>query len=95
MGIDETRKHNLSGTVDLDNLLAILQHPGIAQRGFRGACGNNLSADTQHRAIADEAKFFKFQAPARRGSTGRRVQSQELANVGKKQRVPGSMVGFP
>lgn len=82
MGIDEAREHNLSGAVDLHDLLAILQHPGIAQGVFGRARRNNLSSDAQHRAVTDEAKLLKFRAAARAGLRGGGAKSEQLANAG-------------
>ena len=44
VGIDESRQYNLSATIDLRDLLAILSQPRISQRIFRRTNRNNLAA---------------------------------------------------
>ena len=67
--------------VNLDNLLAILPDPGIAQRLFGIADRDNLPGDTQHRTIFDDGKFLQIEASAGTGSIGSGAQGEELANV--------------
>jgi len=57
--IDKPRQDNFARAVDLGNFLAILLQPGIAQRIFRGADGDDLTAEAQDRAIFDDAEFGK------------------------------------
>ncbi len=56
--IDEARQNNFARAVDLDNFLAILLQPRIAQGVFSRPDGNDLPAETQDSAVFDDAKFF-------------------------------------
>src|SRR5713101_7039269 len=64
VGIDEPGQNNLTLTVNLDDSLAILLEPGIAQRVFGVADGNNLPADTKDGSVFYDAEFAEFRAAA-------------------------------
>ena len=81
VGIDKSREDDLSLTINLDNLLAILPDPGVAQRLFGIANRDNLPGDTQHRTIFDHGKFRQIEASPGTGPIGTGAQGEELANV--------------
>ena len=70
VGIDEAGQHDLAFAVDLDDCLAILLQPGIAEGVFAFADGDNLSAEAEHGAVFDDAKFFEFWPAPRAGVAG-------------------------
>jgi hypothetical protein len=80
-------QNDLSRAIDLGNVLAILLQPGIAQRVFGRAHGNDLSAETQHRAVFDDAEFFEVGTAARSRPVGSTTQRDQLADVNEQQRV--------
>jgi hypothetical protein len=81
VGIDKSRENDLSLTINLDNLLAILPDPGVAQRISGPAYRDDLPGDTQHRTIFDYGKFRQIEASAGTGPIGTGAQGEELANV--------------
>ena len=72
MGIDEAGQNDFAGAVDLDDFLAILLQPGIAQGVFGRADGNDLPAEAEDSAIFDDAEFFEVGTAARAGLAGSR-----------------------
>jgi len=85
VGIHKTRQDHLPGAIDLNDLPAILRQPGIAQRIFRFADRDNLSAETQYCPILDDAQFLKFAAAPRSGIRGRSLQCEKLADRSQQQ----------
>ena len=51
--IDKTRQDDATAAVDLDDFLAILLQPRIAQRVFGAADGNNLAADAENGSVIE------------------------------------------
>ena len=86
MRIHESGKNDLACTIDLDDPLAILLEPGVAQRIFALANGDNLASDAKHGGVLDDAEFAEFCSAPRAGLSGRRSQRQELADVDQQQR---------
>ena len=87
MRVHESRQDHLAGAIDLDNFFSILPDPGIAQRVFSLAGGDNFLAHAQNCAILDDAEFLQVGAAARAGISGRRPQRQQLADVDQQQRT--------
>ena len=57
VGVHESRKHDLPLAVDLEDFLSVPLDPGIPQRIFCLADGDNLSRSAQYRAIFDDSQF--------------------------------------
>jgi hypothetical protein len=55
VGVHESGQYDLARAIDLDNFLAILSDPGITQRVFGFARGDNFFTHAQHRAVLDYA----------------------------------------
>ena len=87
MGVHKSRQDDLAGAIDLDNFLAVLPDPWIAQGVFTFAGRNNFLAYAQHRAILDDAEVLQRWAAARAVISGRRLQRQQLADVDEQQRT--------
>src|ERR1700733_8802592 len=85
MRIDKAGQNNFAGTVDLDNFLTILLQPGITQRIFGRANGNDLPAEAKDSSIPDDAEFSKVGTTARAGPVRRKLEREQLADVGEKQ----------
>ena len=51
-------------TVNLSELAAVLLEPGIAQRVFAFAHGNNLASETKQGSVFDDAEFFELRSTA-------------------------------
>lgn len=67
MRIDEARKNYFARAIDLENLLAMLPDPRIAESIFRRPYRNDLPSDAQRRSVFDDPQFFQFGATARAG----------------------------
>src|SRR5579862_1624990 len=85
--IHESRQHDLSRAIDLDNLPAVFFDPRIAQCVFGFAGGNNPSAHAQDRAVFDDAEFLQFRTAARTGISGGATQGQQFADVDQQERM--------
>ena len=85
MGVNEAGNNNFSGAINLENFLAILFYPGIAQSVFGFANRNNLSADGQDSAVFDYREFSKAPSAPRTGDAGGRMKRKKLANVDQQQ----------
>jgi hypothetical protein len=51
--------------VNLDDFLAILPDPGVAQRVFASANRNNFPAGAEHGAALDDIELAQFRASSR------------------------------
>lgn len=60
MGIDKARKDNSTRAIDLRYPLAILLQPGIAQRVFCAADGNDFAADAKNCCVLENPQFAEF-----------------------------------
>jgi hypothetical protein len=78
--IDEAGKHDVTDTVDFDDLFAILFEPGIAEGVFGPADRNNFAAQAEDSGVFEKAEFGECRAAARTGLHGRR-NSEKLADV--------------
>src|SRR5208282_6291429 len=83
--IDESRKHDFADAVDFANLFAILLYPGVVERVFGLANGNDLAAHAEDRAVFDQAEATEVASTARSGAG--RKQGEELADVDQEQRA--------
>jgi len=70
--IHESGQDHFASTIHLGELPAILLQPGIAERVFRFADGNDLSAEAQHGGVFDDAWFFEARAATGTGVAGAR-----------------------
>ena len=57
--------YDLPGGIDLIDLLAMLLNPGIAERLFGGANGDNLSADGENCGVFDDTEFIELRPATR------------------------------
>jgi hypothetical protein len=83
--IDKSRQNYLACAIDLDQLLTVFLHPGIAERIFRLSDGNDLSAETNYRSISDDSKFAQISAAPRAGPLS--LQRNQLSYIGQKYRL--------
>ena len=94
MRVHEPGQDYLSGAIELDNFLAVLSDPWVAQRVFGFAGRDDLLPYRQNRAILNDAKFLKIMAAAWAGDSGRRAQRQQLADVDQQERAIGRCFVF-
>jgi len=80
MRVDKAGQNNLSLTVDLDDFLAILLEPGIAEGVFGPADGNDLATLAEHGSVFEDGEVLQIGATSQHMSV-RKPQSQELADV--------------
>jgi hypothetical protein len=85
--VHESRQDDLPGAINLDNFLAVLPDPGIAQGVFTFAGRDDFFAYAQHCAILDDAEVLQRWAAARAVISGRRLQRQQLADVDEQERT--------
>jgi hypothetical protein len=55
MRINESRDDNVTGAIDLGDLLAMLFDPGIAESGFGRADGDDLASDREDGCVFENA----------------------------------------
>src|SRR5580698_957897 len=67
VGVDEAWQHDVAGTVDFGDLLAILFKPGIAEGIFGLAHGNDFAAEAKDSGVFEEAEFGERGAAAGAG----------------------------
>jgi hypothetical protein len=59
VGIDKAGQDNFTGAVDLGDFLAIPLEPGISQRVFGRAYGDDRPPDTENRTSVNDVEFFE------------------------------------
>jgi len=85
----------LAFAIDLDDRLAILLEPGVAQCVLALADGNNLSPEAKDSGVFDNAEFLKFLPTADTGPVGTRLQRQKLADIDQQQSgLPAQISGW-
>src|SRR5690242_13800528 len=85
VGINETRQHNFTLAIHLNDFLAIPFEPEVLERVFRLSHRDDLAAHRQNRSIFDDTEFSKLRATA--GTRIFPAQCKKLANVDQEQRT--------
>ena len=73
VGIDKTRKHDLTFAIDLDHLPAIFSQPRIAKGVFGCAHRDNFAAQAKDSGVFDDAEFLESGPAARAGLAASRA----------------------
>lgn len=85
--IDESGNHDLTGAIDFRDALTVLldrfPNPGIAEGVSRSANRNDFSAEAENGGVFENAELFEGR-PAARAWVLRKMQSEELADVGEE-----------
>jgi hypothetical protein len=82
MRINKTRQNDFARAIDLENFLAILLQPGIAQGLFGRADGNDLPPQAQNSAVLDDAELPKVGTAARTGPGQWGPERKQVADIG-------------
>jgi hypothetical protein len=73
MGIDKSGEDDFSRAIDLGDFFTILLQPGIAERVFGSANGNDFPAEAQDSAVFDDAELSEVRTAAGSGPAGSRL----------------------
>ena len=84
MRINEARKYDLAGAIDLVDVLRFRCEEFVLRDFVGRTDGDNLAVGDEHRAVFNDAKFAHLRAAAGAGVAGWAAQGQQLRGVREK-----------